>query len=162
MRLIIEEEKRRNAPMPLDALLVLAQLRQEKRLDASQIAPIIQKDEAAARAVLERLVEAGLAEAHGIKRGRTYTLSAKVYRQLGGKAAYIRQAGFDAIQQEQMVSRYVKTHGQITRRETVELCNLSPDQAYRLLNRLTEQGVLVRRGGRKRAVYESGPKLSDR
>jgi predicted HTH transcriptional regulator len=84
----------------------------------------------------------------------------QAHRNLTGLAAMI--AGFDAIQQEQMVSRYVKTHGQITRRETVELCNLTPDQAYRLLNRLTEQGVLARKGEGKATVYESGPNLSNR
>ncbi len=74
-----------------------------------------------ARSVLERLVEAGLVEARGVKKGRTYTLSPLVYRELGQSADYVRQAGFEPIQQEQMVLQYVRTHGRITRKEAVEL-----------------------------------------
>jgi ATP-dependent DNA helicase RecG len=61
------------------------------------------------------LVGAGLIEAHGVKKGRTYPLSAKVYQKLGQSADYVRQAGFDPIRQEQMVIQYVKKHGKIMR-----------------------------------------------
>lgn len=77
----------------------------------------IQKDEAKARSVLERLVEAGLVEAHGVKKGRTFTLAASVYREMDDKEGYVRQVGFEPIQQEQMALKYAKEHGRITRRE---------------------------------------------
>ena len=80
-------------------------------LPTATLAQAIQRDETAARGTLERLVEAGLVEAHGVKRGRTYTLSAKVYRETGGAGDYVHQVGFDAIQQEQMVLQYVSNHG---------------------------------------------------
>jgi ATP-dependent DNA helicase RecG len=57
-------------------LIVLARLRKERRLDVQTVAAAIQKNESVARAVLERLVEAGLIEGRGATRGRTYTLSA--------------------------------------------------------------------------------------
>jgi ATP-dependent DNA helicase RecG len=57
-------------------------LRQERRLDTTTLAHAIQRNEAIARSVLERLVEAGLVEAHGVKKGRTYTLSPQVYREV--------------------------------------------------------------------------------
>lgn len=86
--------------------------------------------------MLEKLVEAGLVEAHGVGRGRSYILSAKVYRQSGQKADYIRQAGFDAIQQEQMVLSFIDKHGGIKRADVMELCHLTKDQAYKLLKNL--------------------------
>ena len=102
LRIIVEEERRTQSPLPVDTMIALSLLWQERRIDTSLLARAIQRNEAAARNVLERLVEAGLVEAHGIKKGRTYTLSPHVYREAGEPAAYIRQAGFDAIQQEEM------------------------------------------------------------
>jgi len=108
LRVVIEEENRRQSPLPVESLIALAQLRQARRIDTTTLARAIQRDETMARSVLERLVEAGLVQAQGIKKGRTYTLSPQVYRELGQSADYVRQAGFDSIQQEQMVNNYVR------------------------------------------------------
>lgn len=153
LRLVIEEENRRHGPLPVDSLIALSLLRRERRVDTTMLGHAIQRDESAARNTLERLVEAGLVEAHGIKKGRTYTLSSWVYRESGQSEAYVRQAGFDPIQQEQMILRYVKENGQITRKEVVTLCRVSPDQATRLLKRLVDAGELRMSGERKSAVY---------
>lgn len=159
LRMVLEEEERRGAPVPVDALIALSSLRDEKRVDTGGVAQAIQKDASAARAVLERLVEAGLVEAHGVKKGRTYTLSGRVYRRLGDPSDYVRQAGFDPIQQEQMVRAYVREHGEIRRRDVVELCKVSPDQAKRLLRRLVDDGVLVMSGATKGTRYGRGPNI---
>jgi ATP-dependent DNA helicase RecG len=103
--------------------------------------------------VLERLVEAGLAQAHGNTRSRTYTLSPAVYRRLGQDAGYVRQAGFTRVQQAQMVLNLVAQKDQVSRKDVVELCQLTPDQASRLLRDLVAEGKLVRQGDRKGAVY---------
>ncbi|MCS7158726.1 MAG: AAA family ATPase, partial [Blastocatellia bacterium] len=78
-------------------------------------------------------------------------------RRLGQQAAYIRQRGFEPIQQEQMILQYVEKHGRITRREAAELCRLNSLQAKRLLAKLSAQGKLIRRGQRKGVFYERGP-----
>jgi len=88
----------------------------------------------------------GLVEAHGTGRGRVYTLSAAVYRTAGEPAEYVRQVGFDRIQQEQRVLAYVREHGGIRRADVVELCRVTSDQAKRLLVRLVEAGSPVREG----------------
>jgi ATP-dependent DNA helicase RecG len=115
---------------------------------------MIQKPDSDARAVLHRLVEAGLVEERGQKKGRTWHLSAATYRALGDKAAYVRQRGFEPLQQEQMVLQYLDKHGRITRAEVADLCRLSADQAYRLLSRLGRRGRLVQRGSKRGAWYE--------
>ena len=153
LRVVIEEENRRQSPLPVESLIALAQLRQERRIDTTTLAQAIQRNEQIARSVLERLVEAGLVEAHGIKKGRTYTLSPQVYRELGQSADYVRQVGFDSIQQEQMVISYVNTHGKITRQETMELCRISKDQATRLLRQLADANQLKLVGQRRGAHY---------
>ncbi len=152
--IVLEQEGRLGGPMPLDSMLVLSTLAESRRADAAEISRVIQKDAAAARAVVERLVESGLVRAHGVKKGCTYTLSPEVYRQLGEAAGYVRQAGFDSIQQEEMVKAFVSQHGSIRRRDVIEKCGLSPNQATRLLLRLVEKGILRKHGQHKSAYYE--------
>jgi ATP-dependent DNA helicase RecG len=81
-------------------------------------------------------------------------LSAKIYRKQGQKADYVRQAGFDQIQQEQMVLTYIDKHGSIKRAEVMELCRITKDQAYKVLNRLKKNGKIRLKGERKSAFYE--------
>lgn len=159
LKLVLEQEQRIGAPMPLDNLLILARLKTVRRLDSTEIAALIQRDSSAARATMERLVESGLVQAHGVKKGRTYTLSPAIYRALGQAADYVRQAGFDPLQQEQMVLSYVDQHGRIRRRDVIDLCRLGPDQARRLLRRLVDSGLLIREGIHKGAYYERAGKI---
>ncbi len=159
IRVIVEQQGRTNTILPVDALIALAQIRKERRTDTATLAHAIQKDESDARTVLERLVEAGLVEAHGIKKGRTYTLSPRLYREVGQPADYIRQAGFDPIQQEQMIRQYVKKHGSIRRKDVIDLCKIGGQQASRLLTRLAEQDILEKQGERKGTYYEPGPNI---
>lgn len=153
LEMILRHEEQTGTAMPIDSLIILSRLRQERRLTIGDLTADTQKSEQATRTALERLVEAGLVEAHGTGRGRTYTLSAKVYRHTGQKAAYIRQAGFDPIQQEQMVLAYIDKHGSIKRAEVAELCRIGNDQAYRLLRRLKNRDLIVQEGQAKGASY---------
>ncbi len=154
LKLVLQQEQRVGSLLPVDTLLILSELKSARRLDSQEIAKLVQKDQAAVRSILERLVEAGLIQAHGIRKGRTYTLSPSVYRELGQAAQYVRQAGFDPLQQEQMVLSYVDQHGRIRRQDVIELCRLGPDQARRLLQRLVKGEKLVLRGQKKGSHYE--------
>jgi ATP-dependent DNA helicase RecG len=153
LRMVVEQHERLGEPL-VEPLIVLSRLKDERRLTTSELAPLLQKSEAQARFLLEKLLETGLIEAHGSGRGRSYTLSAKVYQQTGQKAAYVRQAGFDAIQQEQMVLKFIHAHGQIKRADVMELCRLDRNQAYRLLSRMKESGQIKQIGEQKGTVYE--------
>jgi ATP-dependent DNA helicase RecG len=98
-----------------------------------------------------------LAEAQGATNRRAYHLSAAVYRRLGEPAAYVRQRGFEPLQQEQMVLQYVQSHGSIARNEVVDLCQIGTDQAKRLLRRLVREGKIVRKGIGRGIRYEQRP-----
>jgi len=154
LEMILRHEERTGSAMPIDSLIILSRLCFERRLTTVDLTASTQKSEHATRTAVEKLIEAGLVEAHGAGRGRTYTLSAKVYRHSGWKAAYIRQVGFDPIQQEQMVLAYIEKHGSMKRAEVMDLCRITKDQAYKLLNRLKGGGQIVQIGNRKGAVYE--------
>ena len=154
LRTILQEEERTGTRLPLDSLIILSRLREERRLGTVELAEGIQKSEAQTRGVLERLVEIGMIEAHGTGRGRTYILSARVYRRSGGKSRYVRQAGFDPIQQRQMVLQFLGKHGRIKRSEVAELCRIGPFQATRLLAKMVESGEIIRHGQGKGTHYE--------
>jgi ATP-dependent DNA helicase RecG len=113
-----------------------------------------QKSEQATRVILGKLVESGLIEAHGNGRARTYTLSAKLYQKTGQKAGYVRQTGFDLIQQEQMILSYIKEHKTIQRIEAADLCRISPFQAKRLLKKLVLEGKIITKGRGRGTFYE--------
>jgi ATP-dependent DNA helicase RecG len=153
IRMITEEEKRTGRSLPVDALIVLSRLREGRRLNSATLAESTQRTEQQTRALLERLAEAGLIEAAGSGRGRNYLLSAKIYKKMGHEAEYVRQAGFDAIQQEQMVIKFVKTHGKIKRGDVMKLCKITGPQAYKLLNRLVNDKRLKQNGTRKSTTY---------
>ncbi len=137
------------------SLIAFSLMWQERRVEPICLATAIHKNEAAARRVLERLVEWGLVDAHGVRKSRTYTLSARIYRSSGRPADYVRQAGFDKIQQEHMLFKFLRTHGQITRKDVVELCRISDDQATYLLRKLCQKGKLQLTGKGRGAVYRS-------
>lgn len=153
LKLVLEEENKRGGQMPIDSLIILATLREQRRASSEQLSEWLQKDLSRVASSVESLVESGLLQAHGAGRGRTYTLSPDLYRLLGKKVEYTRQAGFDRLQHEQMIEKYLSQQGRITRQEVIDLCRLTPDQAYKLLKRLCEENSIIKHGDRKSAYY---------
>jgi len=76
------EESRAGHPLGMDELLLLNTLWQEQSLTVAQASRLLQKPEPDARATLGRLVEFGLVETRGERKGRTYHLSAATYHRL--------------------------------------------------------------------------------
>ncbi|PZS13779.1 MAG: AAA family ATPase [Pseudonocardiales bacterium] len=153
-RWVLEQERQGDRPLTLPELQVLSELIRERRATTADLAHVLQRTEAETRNHLARMVERGWVEARGERKGRTWHLSAAVYRALESSAGYVRVRGFEPLQQEQMVLAYVEAHRQITRAEATELCAITPAQASRLLRRLAAQGKLARRGERRGSFYE--------
>ena len=149
----VVEQERAGRTLSLDALFILNELQYERRINISRAVELTQKTEGDVRSTLENLVEYGIIEAKGEKKGRTYHLAANVYRTFGEKAGYVRTRGFEPIQQEQMVLQYVQGHGKIKRGETAELCNITVFQANRLLTKLWKKRKLLRKGQGKGTYY---------
>lgn len=154
LRIVLGEEKRRGEPLSLDALIILSRLRHERRGSVGELAIAIQRTEASTRSILERLVEFGLLEAHGSTRDRSFTLSSRIYREMGQSSAYVRQTGVDAIQHEAMVLKLVKTKGSVKRGDVMELCGLTESQAKALLARLVREGHLLQEGQKRWTIYK--------
>jgi len=52
-----------------------------------------------------------------------------------------------------MVEKYLSQQGRITRQEVIDLCRLTPDQAYKLLKQLCKENSIKKSGDRKSAYY---------
>ena len=154
VQFVVAEENQQQRPFTVGELLVLDYVRQERDLDTPTAANLIQRPDTEARIMLENLVENGLLERRGTCRARTYHLSAGVYRQMGQPAAYVHTRGFEPLQMENMIRQYVQAHGRITRRDVVELCRVSPNQAGYLLKKLSENNELELVGLGRNAFYQ--------
>ncbi len=153
LQIVIDQENQFGRSMPIDSLIILAALREQKRLTVEEITGHIQRDTTQTRAALEKLVESGLIQPHGQTRNRTYTLSPELYRVKGEEIEYTRQVGLNHFQHEQMILAYVNHHSRIQRKDVMDLCHLTPDQAYRLLKRLVDEGKLKQQGAGKTTHY---------
>ena len=141
----VYEEDRQGRMLSLDELIVLNTLFFERRTDSAEIGKRIEKGPVEGRAVLERLQERGLVERRGEGRGRGYHLSAQLYRKMKQPESYDRVHGIDAIRTSTVLEA-VRNRGKIVRAEVARLCSLSDDQASRLLKKMTDKGLLARRG----------------
>ena len=150
---LVTESERDGMPLGVDDLLILNALWQERSLSTEEVAHLIQKSQSEARTRLSRLVERGLLEASGATRARTWQLAAAIYRSFGQAVGYVRQRGFEPLQQEQMVLQYARQQGRITRSEVADLCLVSPSRAYDLLRKLVAAGRLERRGSSRRDTW---------
>lgn len=148
--LVSEEQRRTGEPMPLSALFALNILKQGRRMSLTEISREANMSETKMRANLERLTESGLVEAVGNGRGRVYILSAKVYKD---PAKYVRQTDIDKLRYPELIVKLVRSKGTITRKDVVELLRVSPPQAYRILQKILEEGEIVREGNTRAAVY---------
>ena len=147
------EARRAGEPFSLEDLLVLHEVRRERRITVARAAELFQVDRGRARVVLNGLADRGLVETRGRTRGRVYHLAASLYRRFGEPAQYADVRGFDRIQQEQMVLTFVDRHDSITRREAADLCRITSEQASRLLRRLRDEGKLILVGEKRAARY---------
>lgn len=154
----LTEESRAGRGLGLNELLVLDELLRERSVTTRRAGQLTQLPEADARQLLTAMVEGGVLESRGEARGRSYHLSAAVYRTLGEEAAYVRSRGFEPFQQEQMILQFVEAHGRITRSQAAELCKVAPERARRILRGLVERGELRVVGERRSAHYIPGPK----
>lgn len=158
LKMIVEEEAKLDKNLPIDSLIVLSLLKGTKRSSLDELAHEMHRDVSAVKRTVEALVEAGLVEAHGkTPRTRSYTLSARIYRATGNHAAFTRQAGFAAIQDEQMVLNFVRQHGQVKRSDVTSLCRITAEQAKSLLKKLKDEERLVQHGARRGTHYTLGP-----
>lgn len=154
-KMISNEENRWGRSLPINSLLILSALQSQRRLTIAEIAEVTNIGEIRAKAVVEKLVEAGLVDASGNNKARFYILSSKVYKEQDNIVGYVRQTGIDAVKYEAWIMELIqKQGGKITRDNVVELLNVAPPQAYRLLKKMSDKGRIKLVGNGRSAYYE--------
>ena len=153
VRMVLHEEARQHGALPVETLLILTALREARRLSAADLGGHLQCSAVQASKLIEPLVESGLIQAHGTGRGRQYTLSPQVYRELGQSMEYTRQAGFDNLQQVEMIKNYARQEGSIKREDVATLCRITLRQASYRLTQMEKSGQLQRHGESRGTRY---------
>lgn len=154
-KMIIDEGNRTGRTIPINSLLILSSLQNERRLDIHRIAQITKISESKAKANVEKLLESGLIEAVGNGKNREYILSAKVYKKTDNIAGYVRQTGIDRIRHEELILKLAREqNGEISRENVIALLQVTPSQAYRLLKKLVDKNMLELVGKGRGAKYK--------
>ena len=148
-----EEQKKTGHSLSIHYLLVLNSLKTNHRATVVEIADEINSDSARVKVAVESLVEMGLVEAKGTGRGRYYMLSSSVYKKGDNVVGYVRQTDIDKLRYEELIIKLAKEQGFVTRGNVAELLNLSPPQAYRIILKLKDKGLLELQGIGKQARY---------
>lgn len=153
IKMIIAEEERLQSVLPVDALIVLSVLKTERRATMNRLSTKIQKSISDTRSVVEWLIELGMVEGVGNGSARRYMLSSKVYSISNNTAGYIRQRGWDTLQEREMIISHFDKYSEITREGVAELCRCTLNHASWLLRQLVDDGVLVLHGKGRGAHY---------
>ncbi len=151
IQMITEEQERIGGLLPVNTLMILNALKQERRMSVAEIASAIKIPETKVRATVERMTESGLLESMGSGKGRVYILSARAYQ---NKAGYVRQTDIAKIRHEELVLQLAEAKERITRNDVMELLHVTPIQAYRLLRKMVESGSLLQRGTTRNTYYQ--------
>ena len=146
-----------NAQSDVDLNLILYLLQGKPTLNASELAPIIQKDKAAALAAFRRAKELGILD-DTPHEGRC-RLSANFRRILAPRLKYLRRTDSDY---KGVISHFLSVAGQVRARDLIETFGITSVTASRILNQQTEEGFLRRVGSRGPGVRYIKPSLDAR
>jgi ATP-dependent DNA helicase RecG len=118
----------------LEALMVLAYLRQNAFIDSSSASRLLQRPLAQAREILDQfaLPRTGILERRGHTPAATFHLAKGIAKDLLGKAAYTKTRGLNPIRYAEMVKAYLQDHGSISPKECRELLGLGESQSAKV------------------------------
>lgn len=118
----------------LEALMVLAYLRQNAFIDSGAAARLLQRPLVQAREILDQLAlpRTGMLERRGHTLAATFHLSKGIAKDLLGKAAYTKTRGLNPIRYAEMIKAYLQDHGSITPMECRELLGLGESQSAKV------------------------------
>lgn len=153
MNMLEEEREKTGKPLSLRSLLVLNELKHQRRLSLVNLSEQLSLSETTTRATVEALVEAGIIEASGSAANRTYMLSSKVYAQNGSDIGFVRQSDIDKVRHPEMVLKLVGQKGSVSSKDIAELLHADRKQAYRVLSKLVDDGKLELHGRGRGAHY---------
>lgn len=153
IRLLADEQKKINRDFTIYELMVLNQLKKQPCLTAAELAANTGTPSYKLKATLETLVEEKLIKTNKQGKIPCYSLNAKSYQIPHREPHYIKEPITDYADYNEHIMKLAKQKGNVTRADVTVLLHVSPAQAYRLLNRLKENQLLVLEGKGKMAHY---------
>lgn len=154
-RLILDYQKRTGKSIAIQSLMVLSSVLFSKRLTFEGIVTATKLPANRLKRHVETLVEDGLLECKGSGSERDFILSSKFYKAQNREIEMVRQSGIDSVRNDELVMQLVREKGCITRADVMQILGFEAQPAYRLLRKLTDQGRLVREGGRRTSTYRA-------
>jgi ATP-dependent DNA helicase RecG len=139
VRLSVQVGRRLDRLLRADDLLTLWEAWRQGHIDAEVLQPLLQRDSAHAMHVLETLAQQGILQ----------QTDETLYR----LAPLLAQKAPAAPGPEEAILAYVQKEGRITRREAVEFCGLTQEQAEYRLRKLVKAGDLQLVGKGRGAHY---------
>lgn len=154
VKMISEEQQKIGGSLPVNSLLVLNELKHSRRMSLKELRESTHITDAKLKNTVERLVESGMVESTGTGKNRSYILSSKVYKQSKNTVGYVRQTDIDKVRFPELVIKFTRNNGRVTRANVMELCRISAGQAYTVLTKLVKEDKLILCGKGKYAYYK--------
>jgi ATP-dependent DNA helicase RecG len=138
----------------LPELIVLAYLKRNQEIDLQETTRILQRSTYEGHELLGAMVERGVLEPFGQKKGRVYRLSRAVYVELRQAVEYHLHRDAEAAYTESAITNYIRKNGPVSNLVVRTLLRVNRSQSSYLLKRLVAGGKLVLTGHGRTAKYE--------
>jgi ATP-dependent DNA helicase RecG len=151
----------------VDTMLVLVRLCTNRTVTAADVAPILQKTDDEAEAILRRLTGARVEMLEPTRESArllraTYRLQSQVLQELGTSVRYQRRTT-DEI--DRKIIEHVREYGRITNKTVRNLLDVGVDRSASILRDLVKRDVLIKTSDAQRGPsveYGRGPKFPQR
>ena len=154
-KLVADEQNRQGKPLSIYTLMILSLLNNERRCSLERIVEVTNLSENKVRAAVENMIETGLIEATGSGKNRTFIMGKKIYRENNETIQYVRQTDIDSIRYPELVMKLARTqNGIITKQNIIDLLNVTPSQAYKIIKQLQSENKIMLLNGGKYAKYQ--------
>jgi ATP-dependent DNA helicase RecG len=132
----------------IDVLLLLHMLLTVATVNATRLAPVIQKSRAQAIATIERALQAGLVATSS--QPSYYRLADGPRQALTAKLPYLRRTEADYAR---VIRDLLAASGEIRARDLIDVCGIKPVRASQALAQAVDSGLLERHGAMGPGVY---------
>ena len=154
-KLVADEQNRQGKPLSIYTLMILSLLNNERRCSLERIIEVTNLSENKVRAAVENMMEMGLIEATGSGKNRSFIMGKKIYREKNETIQYVRQTDIDSIRYPELVMKLARTqNGIITKQNIIDLLNVTPSQAYKIIKQLQSENKIMLLNGGKYARYQ--------
>lgn len=152
-RLILSCRENHPELLTMSTLMILSLLRSERRLALPNLVELCHLSAVRVQRQIEILLKEGFIEAVGTGKNQEYILSEAVYKAQDQTIRNVNRSDLRALRLEELVLGAATKNEGITRSDVVGLLHINAQAAYRLLQRLTEQGKLRKEGKRRHTKY---------